>query len=1064
MTGGEDRFDRDGPERQVAGRSTIYNVCEATVMRILSLAALLCGLATAAEPVDFAGQIEPIFQANCYACHGEAQQLGQLRLDSRSVAMEAGPSGPRIVPHDPESSSLYLRVAGLGDGNRMPMGGQLSEGEIASVREWIKQGAVWPQGSGTEAGLNQHWAFVPPQRPAVPRPDGDWESNPVDSFVRAKLKAEGLRPSPAASRETQLRRLSLDLTGIPPTPEDVDRFLADSGPDAYGREVERLLASPHYGERWGRVWLDAARYADSDGFEKDKPRQVWFYRDWVVDALNADKPYDRFIVEQLAGDLLPGATQDDRVATGFLRNSMINAEGGANPEQFRMEAMFDRMDAIGKAVLGLTVQCAQCHDHKYDPITQRDYYRLFAFINNSHESMRAVYTPEQERVRAEIFAEVREIEQELRRSAPGWRERMAAWEREAKADQPEWTALDAQIKLGSGEKYIVLPDRSILAEGYAPTRSVVSPEARLESGTVNAFRLELLTDPRLPLGGPGRSFLGTAALTEFEVQVAPASEPEAWKKVAIAGATADVNPPITWLDPFLFPDKEGKRRVLGDIGFAIDGFEMSAWNIDAGPGRRNVPRKAVFQLAQPIVAPEPLLLKFDLSMQHGGWNSDDNQSLNLGRYRLSYTSAEGAEADPLPAKVREIIASAPSERRSAEQEAAVFSHWRTTVAEWQDENRRIEELWQRHPHGSTQLVLSERDRQRSTSMLQRGDFLRPTEEVTAGVPGFLHALPAQGSRPARMAFAEWLVDRNSPTTARAIVNRIWQGHFGTGIVETVEDLGRQASDPSHPGLLDWLAVELMDSGWSLKHIHRLIATSETYRQSSRVSPELLERDPANRLLARGSRFRVEGELVRDVALASSGLLTHEIGGPPVYPPAPEFLFLPPTSYGPKRWYVDEGAQRYRRGIYAFRYRSVPFPVLTTFDTPTGNFACVKRDRSNTPLQALVTLNETVFIEAARELGRRALAEGGADDRRRIEYAFKRVLSRAPRAAERDELLSLLEGQRERLQSGDIDAGELARGDSDSESASTGGTETVELAAWTAVSRVLLNLDETITRE
>ena len=1033
-------------------------------MRIISIAALLCGLATAAEPVDFTGQIEPIFQAKCYACHGETQQQGQLRLDSRGVAMEAGPSGPRIVPHEAESSSLYLRVAGIGEGNRMPMGGQLAEDEIASIREWIEQGAVWPRGSGAEAGLNQHWAFVPPDRPAIPSPDGVWESNPIDSFVLAKLKSEGIRPSPAASKETQLRRLSLDLTGIPPTPEEVDRFLVDTDPDAYAREVKRLLASPHYGERWGRVWLDAARYADSDGFEKDKPRQVWFYRDWVVNALNEDKPYDQFIVEQLAGDLLPGATQDDRVATGFLRNSMINAEGGANPEQFRMEAMFDRMDAIGKAVLGLTVQCAQCHDHKYDPLTQRDYYRLFAFINNSHESTQSVYTPAEERLRAEIFSRVREIEQELRRRAPDWRERMAEWERNVATDQPEWTVIDTHIKLGSGEKYVALPDQSILAEGYAPTRSVVSPEGRLESGTVNAFRLELLTDPRLPLGGPGRSFLGTAALTEFEVQVAPDSEPAAWKEVAISGATADVNPPISWLDPFLFPDKEGKRRVLGDIGFAVDGFEMSAWHIDAGPGRRNAPRKAVFQLAEPIVADEPMLLKFNLSMQHGGWNSDDNQSLNLGRYRLSYTSEVEAEADPLPTEVREIVSSVARERRSAEQEAAVFSYWRTTVPAWQDENRRIEQLWERHPQGSTQLVLSERDRPRSTSMLQRGDFLRPTEEVAAGAPGFLHALPDQGSKPARMAFAEWLVDRNSPTTARAIVNRIWQGHFGTGIVETVEDLGRQASDPSHPDLLDWLAVELMDNGWSLKHIHRLIATSQTYRQSSRVSPRLLERDPANRLLARGSRFRIDGELVRDVALASSGLLTREIGGPPAYPPAPDFLFLPPASYGPKRWYVDDGAQRYRRGIYAFRYRSVPFPVLTAFDTPTGNFACVKRDRSNTPLQALVTLNETVFVEAARELGRRALSEGGADDLRRINYAFKRVLSREPGEAERDELLSLLEDQRERAQSGEIDAGVLALAESDSESESSGDSETVELAAWTAVSRVLLNLDETITRE
>ena len=1032
-------------------------------MRLSLILLSFPAFAAAAESVDFSTTVEPIFREKCYACHGEDQQLGQLRLDSRNVVMESGPSGRRIVPHEPEASGIYQRVAGLGDGNRMPMGGQLSDEEIATIRSWIAQGAPWPEGSGTRAGLDRHWAFVPPARPDLPANQRTWSANSIDGFVIARLESEGLQPSARASRGTLLRRLSLDLTGLPPTIEEIEGFLADTGPDAYERAVERLLASPHYGERWGRIWLDAARYADSDGFEKDKPRRVWFYRDWVVGALNADMPYDRFVIEQIAGDLLAGSTQAQRVATGFLRNSMINAEGGANPEQFRMEAMFDRMDAIGKAVLGLTVQCAQCHDHKYDPIKQRDYYRMFAFINNSHESSEAVYTPAENELRAELHEGIRAIEEGLKERTPDWQERMANWERDESGAQADWTVLETHIKLGSGEKYTVLADKSIVAEGYAPTRSVVSPEGRLEAGTVTAFRLELLTDPRLPLGGPGRSFRGTSALTEFTVEYARESEPEAWKTAAISGATADVNPSIEWLDPFLFPDKENKRRVLGDVGFAIDGFEMSAWLIDGGPGRRNVPRKAVFQLAEPLVADEPLFLKFNLSMKHGGWNSDDNQSLNLGRYRLSYTAEPGAVADPLPAEVRRIIADVPRDRRTPQQDWAVFSQWRTTVPEWAAANRRIEELWRKYPEGSSQLVLEERGEARATSMLQRGDFLRPTERVEAGVPGFLHEMPDTGDTPARLAFAQWLVDRDSPTTARAIVNRIWQGHFGAGIVETPEDLGRQAADPSHPGLLDWLAVELMDNDWSLKHIHRLIVTSETYRQASQVSPELLERDPRNRLLAIGSRFRVDGELVRDIALASSGLLTAEIGGPPVYPPAPEFLFLPPTSYGPKRWYVAEDDQRYRRSLYTFRYRSVPYPVLATFDTPVGDFACVKRDRSNTPLQALVTLNETTFMEAARALGQRTLREGGSGDPERVEYAFRRVLARTPRQAEREELLRFLDGQRERIASGHLDPSELAGAEGILNAASSASAPN-ELAAWTALSRVLLNLDEAITRE
>ena len=881
----------------------------------------VCGFAwvavAGAAGVDFTRDIEPIFRAKCYSCHGPDQQLGRLRLDSKTVAFANGVSGKRIVPHKAQASMLYSRVAGAAELPRMPLGGKLADAEIELIARWIDEGAAWPDDGGAAAGLKRHWAFVPPERPPAPRAArNDWAVNPIDRFVLARLEQERLAPSPRASKETLLRRLSLDLIGLPPTLDEIDAYLRDDGEDAYQKQVRRLLDSPHYGERWGRYWLDAARYADSDGFEKDKPRKVWFYRDWVVKALNRDMPYDRFVIEQIAGDLLPNATQDQVVATGFLRNSMINEEGGANPEQFRMEAMFDRMDAVGKAVLGLTVQCAQCHNHKFDPISQEDYYRIFAFLNNSHEAMQAVYTPEEQQLRARIFSEIAALEQDL------------------------------------------------------------------------------------------------------------------------------------------------QRRVLGEVDFAIDGFEMSAWSIDGGPGRRNQPRKAVFQLAKPVEIDGPVVLTFNLVMKHGGWNSDDNQSLNLGRYRFSVTTDENAVADPLPAAVRHIVSQVPRERRTPEQEAAVFRFWRTQVPEWEDENRTIEALWAQHPEGSTQLVLSERAAPRMTHVLQRGDFLRPVEQVRPGAPAFLHPLKTAGREPTRLDFARWLVDRDSPTTARAIVNRIWQGHFGIGLVETAEDLGRQAPAPSHPELLDWLAVELMENDWSLKRIHRLIVSSETYRQSSKAAPELYARDPRNRLLARGARFRVDGEAVRDAALAASGLLNPQIGGEPVYPPAPEFLFLPPVSYGPKRWYVETGPERYRRSLYTFRYRSVPYPVLDTFDTPNGNFACVKRDRSNTPLQALATLNETLFFEAARALGRRTVEDGGAADAERMDYAFRRVLTRRPSVAEKTELLALLNAQKERIAAGSLDAWRLTAADRGSLPAA----QASELAAWTAVSRVLLNLDETITRE
>ncbi len=1021
-------------------------------LRLVSILTLLLAPLASAD-VDFTRDIQPIFERSCQACHGPAQQMAELRVDSKESLFHGGVSGGSVKPGDPEASHLYRRVAGIGDQARMPMGGELPADEIALIKAWIEQGAAWPEGVGVDtAEVAKHWAYVAPVRPALaPVKNEKWVANPIDRFVLARLEKEGLAPSSAASKEQLMRRVHLDITGLPPTVEQIDAFLADDSPDAYAKLVDKLLASPHYGERWGRHWLDAARYADSDGFEKDKPRFVWFYRDWVVNALNRDLPYDQFVIEQIAGDLLPNPTQDQLVATGFLRNSMINEEGGIDPEQFRMEAMFDRMDAIGKAVLGVTVQCAQCHNHKFDPLTQEEYYRLFAFLNNAHEGTDTVYTAEQQAQRAKIFGEVRAIEEGLRHRTPDWRERMAAWEESVRDDQPDWTVFVPHHEEPSGQKYHYYDDGSVLAQGYAPTRHDLLMEAKLDVRGVRAFRLELLMDPALPRRGPGRSIFGTTALTEFEVEVAPADKPDDKKKLKFSNATADVNPPMSMLDLFLFPDRDGKRRILGDVGFAIDGFDMSAWSIDNGPARRNQPRKAVFRLDEPIDIEGEAIVTVNLSQKHGGYNSDDNQNLNLGRFRLAMTKAEDAVADPLPKDVRDILA-VPARERSPAQERQVFRYWRTTVSEWAEANDRIEKLLDEHPEGSTQLVLRERDDPRMTHRLERGDFLKPKEAVQPGVPKFLHALEVK-SEPNRLDFARWLVSEKSPTTARAIVNRVWQSYFGTGLVETSEDLGKQAPAPSHPELLDWLAVDFMDRGWSLKELHRLIVNSSAYRQDSAVTPALLEKDPSNRLISRGPRFRVEGEIVRDIALASSGLLTEKLGGPPVYPPAPEFLFLPPVSYGPKRWYVEEDEDRYRRSLYTFRYRSAPYPVLDTFDTPNGDAACVRRARSNSPLQALATLNETLFLEAARALATEAI-EHGADDKSKLDYAFRSALTRRPTAPESETLLALLDAQRARFGSGELKPEEFAGT----------GPQPVERAAWTAVSRVLLNLDETITKE
>jgi mono/diheme cytochrome c family protein len=1025
----------------------------------------------ASRRVNFRTDIQPIFEQNCYKCHGPNAQLSGLRLDLKASALAGGSLGKDILPGKAAESPLYGRVAGLGGVSRMPMGGKpLPDAQVELIRLWIDQGAEWPDADVAKpVEVKKHWAFVPPQRPPLPRVrNSAWPKNPIDYFVLARLEREGLQPSPPADRVTLLRRLSLDLTGLPPTPEEVDAFLADRNKNAYEKQVERLLRSPHYGERWGRQWLDAARYADSDGFEKDKQRQVWFYRDWVINALNRDLPYNEFIIEQIAGDLLPHPTQDQIVATGFLRNSMINEEGGIDPEQFRMEAMFDRMDAIGKGILGVTIQCAQCHNHKFDPLKQEEYYRMFAFLNDSHEANVAVYTPQEQMKRAEIFRQTREIEAGLQHRHPHWQEQMAAWEEQAKQGQPEWTLVRPtadDISTG-GQKYLPMKDGSFLAQGYAPTKHRVKLTVKTDVQNITAFRLELLNDPNLPLGGPGRSTKGTCALTEFEVEAAPADAPDKAVKVKFAKATADVNPPETVLAP-IFDDKSGKRRVTGPVEFAIDGKDETAWGIDVGPGLRNQPRKAVFLAASPISNPGGTLLTFYLAQNHGGWNSDDNQNNNLGRFRLSITQTPGATADPLPQNVRDILA-IPRGQRTPAQVQTVFGYWRTTVPEWKETNARLAELWKHHPEGSSQLVLQARGDSRPTHVLTRGDFLKPAQAVTPGVPAFLHPLPRDSSwkdgAPTRLTFAEWLADRNSPTTARSIANRIWQAYFGTGIVATAENLGTQAEPPSHPELLDWLAVEFMERGWSLKSLHHLIVTSATYRQSSRVTPEMYERDPYNRLLARGPRFRVDAEIVRDIELAASGLLNPKVGGPSVYPPAPSFLFVPPASYGPKPWKESGGEDRYRRAVYTFRYRSVPYPMLQVFDSPNGDSSCVRRARSNTPLQALTTLNEPLALESARALAERALLTGGRTDEQRLAYAFRRCVARQPGPQETAELLAFLRKETQRFSDGELDSWGLLGGNPALAGLLPKGMTPARLAGWTAVSRVLLNLDETITKE
>jgi mono/diheme cytochrome c family protein len=960
-----------------------------------------------ATGVDFVKDIQPIFSQHCYQCHGPHKQEAAFRLDHKPTALKGGDFGIAIVPGKADESRLMHAVLGTNPKMRMPRKGDpLTTDQIAKLKAWIDAGAVWPDSASVKLEQKtDHWAFKPPVKPKVPAN----AKHPIDAFIRERLEKEGLRPSLKAAPETLRRRLYLDIVGLPPAPSDTSD-LSDL--------PAKLLQSPHFGERWARHWLDAAHYADSNGYEKDPMRFIWFYRDWVINAYNRDMPYNQFVIEQIAGDQLPKATQDQIVATGFLRNSMINEEGGVDPEQFRMEAMFDHMDVIGKSILGLSIGCAQCHNHKYDPISQEEYYRMFAYLNNDNEPWRVVYTSGEQMRRSQLLSRITELENKLKHEHPEWQQRMNAWVAKIKSAQPQWRAMHFEDDPSGGEKALRQPDGSILAQGYAPTKSEVKFIAKLDGPqTINAFRLELMNDPNLPAYGPGRSQKGTAALTEFNVTMKIDGKVT---KLKFVKATSDFGEPKnTPLAPFA-RDKEIEKdkRVTGPISYAIDGDDKTAWGIDAGPGRRNVPRNAVFVLENPVEVKPDSELTIGLSMKHGGWNSDDLQTMNLGRYRISSTDAANAEADPLYGKNN------------------AFAVFRATVPEWKTVNDEIESLWKQHPEGATTLVLDAREQPRMTTVLKRGDFTKPGDKVSAGVPAVLNPLPKNADA-SRLTFAKWLANKNSPTTARAYVNRVWQAVFGTGLVETAEDFGTQGSPPSHPELLDWLAVDFMEHNWSTKHLLKLIVTSETYQQSSNVTPQLLERDPYNRLLARGPRFRVEGEVVRDIQLAASGLLNPEVGGRPVMPPAPAHLFEKPASYAPFPWHVEEGAEKYRRSIYVFRRRSTPYPFLSTFDVPNGESSCIRRSKSNTPLQALMTLNETMSLEAAKALGERMWKEGGTDDASRIAHGFKLCTGRAPTPKESNVLLAMLHRH------------EQKKG---------------EVAPQTLVARVLLNLDETITKE
>jgi cytochrome c553 len=983
--------------------------------------------------VDYSRDVRPILAQNCFQCHGADEQKSGLRLDSVAATLEGGNSGAAIVPGRSKESLLIQAVTGAEDVTAMPPEGpRLAPEQIATIARWIDAGApAAPDEEPPPARVRRksdHWSFQPIARPEEPSAAPAAKiRNPIDAFILARLSREGIEPSPEADRVTLIRRLSLDLTGLPPTIAEVDQFLADASPNAYEQLVDRLLASPHYGERQARHWLDLARYADSNGYTNDNPRTIWKYRDWVIDALNRDVPFDRFTIEQIAGDMLPEATTDQLIATGFHRNTLQNEEGGTDPEEFRIESVVDRVATTGTVWLGLSIGCARCHDHKYDPISQRDFYQLFALLNGADEPTLQVPTAEQAREQQQFSEKIAAASAELEAYDASVAFRRAEWEQQfAGRLNIEWTLLDpSEFSTSGGSTITKLADRSLLPTGERPAVDTYTVVAAAPIQAITGLRLEALTDDSLPRRGPGRADNGNFVLSEVTLDAVGAAGADSQ-----SGAGASELRRATW--QWATADYSQDKFPVANL---IDGSDKTGWSIHVVDTTPHLDRTAILVARDDVVGPK---LVVTLAQQH------NIPHLLLGRFRLAVTAAP-RDVLALAEPVRAALATAQAER-TAEQQKLVLEEYQKTDPRRQELAGQLvkvrNELAKFNQSVPATLVMRERTSPRETHLLVRGEYLRYGPVVKPDVPAVLPPLASGIDTPTRLELAHWLVDPANPLVGRVVMNRAWQQFFGRGLVETSNDFGTQGAPPTHPELLDWLASELVARNWSMKAMHRLIVTSATYRQASAARPELAGGDADNRLLARQSRLRVEAEVVRDAALAVSGLLSAKIGGPSVYPPQPDGVMA--LTRSPREWPTSKGEDRYRRGMYTYFWRSTPHPFLKVFDAPDGITTCTRRERANTPLQALTLLNDEAMVEAARALAKRILDESPqAGTGARIRHAFCLSVGREPTDYERACLAELV-------------------ADCLASAAPAGGD--AELSAWTAVARTLLNLDEFVTRE
>jgi hypothetical protein len=1018
------------------------------------------GADAAAPAIDFNRHIRPILAENCFACHGfdEKQRKAKLRLDTKEGAFaELRRGGFAVVPGKPDESVLVERVTSDNPSHVMPppkSGKHLTPQQIDLLKRWVEQGAPW----------SSHWAFVPPRKPDLPRvAEAAWPRNPIDSFILAKLEARRLRPSAEAARETLIRRVTLDLTGLPPTPAEADAFLADRSPGAYEKVVERLLASPRYGEHMARFWLDAARYGDTHGLHLDNYREVWPYRDWVIRAFNANLPFDRFIIEQLAGDLLPNPTLDQLVATGFNRCNVTTNEGGSIEEECFVRNVVDRVDTDGTVFLGLTVGCARCHDHKFDPVRQKDYYQLFAFFNSidgkpldgnaaRHAPVLKVTTPAQaaelEKVRHKVEAVRRAIAAEVARVPY---DGSADVKQSAKAERAEYVWVDDALPPGAKEvsdggingpwTFVGKPDGPVFSGSKSVRRSaeglgqVVFQEASpgLRVGAGDTLFAYVYLDPAKPPqeimlqwhsdGWKHRVYWGANLIdwgrdgTTERRNAGPLPKAGEWVRLEIEAAKVGLKPGVV-VNGFAFTqhggtvywDRAGSvtRTPQGEQRFDT----LAAWlRIQQAAGGAGLPK------------PVQDVIKLDPAKR------DDNQRNQLRDYFIehAYTAARPT-FDPLH---RQLAA--------AEKELDVLDKQLPAT-----------------------LVFKESTEPRPAFVLKRGEYDQKGEAVGRNTLAFLPPLSADAPRN-RLGLARWLVAPGHPLTARVAVNRFWQQCFGTGLVKTAEDFGTQGEPPSHPELLDWLAVQFVEDGWDVKKMMKRVVLSAVYRQSPRLTADRLAQDPANRLLSRGPRFRLDAEMLRDQALAASGLLAEKLGGPSVKPPQPRGLWeaVGYTSSNTAKFVPDTGPEKvHRRSLYTFWKRTSPPPQMNAFDAPSREACVVRRERTNTPLQALLLLNEKQYFECARALAERVLREGGPTTEARLTYLFRLAAARRPDAGELAELASVYRDHLAEY-TRDVEAAKklIAVGESKPDAKRNPS----ELAAWTMVANLVLNLDEVINK-